>query len=408
MAFSMHSHSGEFCPGHAKDNLEDVILTAIARGFQTFALTEHMPRTSDSDLYPEEISAGHTISLLQPRHDAFIEKALSLRAKYSSQIHLLIGFEAEWIRPSYSTLISTLSSSPSVDFFIGSVHHVHEIPIDYDKAIYAKAVAASSGSEEKLFEDYFDSQFEMLNATKPKVVGHFDLIRLLAEEPDKDLSSFPAIWKKVVRNLKIVVELGALLEVNSSALRKGLSEPYPRAEICREYLKAGGKLALSDDSHGIEQVGTNYTRVLEFLDGLGVEDVWTLESVDGKVKEKVVKILDVKASFKAQNLPHERHFKNAAAVDQYRQVKSLAIRFSFRNSSIFLHVVDVKSGLVVVKERITAFNRTGHDGISNGQFQWEPISALPSWVFMSLVNELVDTVDYGYRVVIGDSNYSGD
>jgi histidinol-phosphatase (PHP family) len=55
MAFSMHSHSGQFCPGHAADTLEEVILTAIAKGMQTFALTEHMPRDSDSDLYPEEV-----------------------------------------------------------------------------------------------------------------------------------------------------------------------------------------------------------------------------------------------------------------------------------------------------------------------------------------------------------------
>lgn len=51
----MHSHSGQFCPGHAADTLEEVILTAIAKGMQTFALTEHMPRDSDSDLYPEEV-----------------------------------------------------------------------------------------------------------------------------------------------------------------------------------------------------------------------------------------------------------------------------------------------------------------------------------------------------------------
>ena len=68
-----------------------------------------------------------------------------------------------------------------MDFFIGSVHHVHEIPIDYDAAFYSKAKAVAGG-EVKLFEDYFDSQFEMLKALRPKVVGHFDLIRLLSEQ----------------------------------------------------------------------------------------------------------------------------------------------------------------------------------------------------------------------------------
>jgi histidinol-phosphatase (PHP family) len=55
MAFSMHSHSGQFCPGHAKDSLEEVIQRAIQLNMQLFALTEHMPRDQDKDLYPEEV-----------------------------------------------------------------------------------------------------------------------------------------------------------------------------------------------------------------------------------------------------------------------------------------------------------------------------------------------------------------
>ena len=62
---SHHSHSGgsnsqftadlvEFCT-HAVDTLEDVILEAIRKGFDTFALTEHMPRDVPEDLYPEEV-----------------------------------------------------------------------------------------------------------------------------------------------------------------------------------------------------------------------------------------------------------------------------------------------------------------------------------------------------------------
>ena len=55
MAFTMHSHSGQFCPGHAKDQLEDIIKHAISLGYTTIGLTEHMPRTSLEDLYPEEV-----------------------------------------------------------------------------------------------------------------------------------------------------------------------------------------------------------------------------------------------------------------------------------------------------------------------------------------------------------------
>ena len=55
MAFTMHSHSGQFCPGHAKDQLEVIIQHAISQGYKTIGLTEHMPRYEQSDLYPEEV-----------------------------------------------------------------------------------------------------------------------------------------------------------------------------------------------------------------------------------------------------------------------------------------------------------------------------------------------------------------
>lgn len=59
MAFTMHSHSGQFCPGHAVDELEDIIKHAISVGYKTIGLTEHMPRYDEQDLYPEEVCYTH-------------------------------------------------------------------------------------------------------------------------------------------------------------------------------------------------------------------------------------------------------------------------------------------------------------------------------------------------------------
>ena len=170
--------------------------------------------------------------MLRPRHEAYVIEALRLQKKYQGKIEILIGFEGEWIRPSYVSLTKELASNPAIDYFIGSVHHVHEIPIDYDKALYVKARDVAGGTDERLFEDYFDAQFEMLGELTPRLVGHFDLIRLLSDEPNRDLKTMGGVWKKVLRNLERVVQLEALLEINSSALRKGLNEPYPTRSIC--------------------------------------------------------------------------------------------------------------------------------------------------------------------------------
>lgn len=128
----------------------------------------------------------------------------------------------------------------------------------------------------------------MLEELEPKVVGHFDLIRLLASNPNADLKTMGGgvVWEKVMRNLERVKEQGGLMEINSAGLRKGLKEPYPEKAICEAWKGKGGRFTLSDDSHGIEQVGSNYLRMFEFLKDLGVEEVWTFESREVERLEK--------------------------------------------------------------------------------------------------------------------------
>lgn len=163
----------------------------------------------------------------------FHEEASRLKAMYRKQINILIGFETEWIRPSSLELINSMRSSYDWDLFVGSVHHVHTIPIDFDRSLYEKARIAAGGTDEKLFADYFDSQLEMLQALLPPVVGHFDLIRLHSDEPNASMSRFSSVWSRVYRNLSFIRSYGGILEVNSSALRKGMNEPYPAVDICK-------------------------------------------------------------------------------------------------------------------------------------------------------------------------------
>lgn len=138
---------------------------------------------------------------------------------------------------------------------------------------------ACGGTEEGLYRVYYDDQMEMLEGLRPKVVGHFDLVRLLSEQPGRKMRGWGTgeVWEKVVRNLHFIQGYGGLLECNTSALRKGLLEPYPAKEIAEEWLRIGGRFTFSDDSHGIGQVATNYIRGLDYLESLGVTELWTLE-----------------------------------------------------------------------------------------------------------------------------------
>ena len=181
-----------------------------------------------------QIEAGDTVAGMIANEAAYYQEATRLREKYSSQIQLVIGFETEWIRPAVSkALVEESLARIPFEFFIGSVHHMHTYPIDYDRPLYEKARQVAGGSDPRLFEDYFDAQLDMLHQLRPLVVGHFDLIRLKSDDPDASFSAWPGVWQRVLRNLDFVASYGGILEINTAALRKGMSEPYPQAEICR-------------------------------------------------------------------------------------------------------------------------------------------------------------------------------
>ena len=180
-----------------------------------------------------QIRLSHTAATLATQFDDYFREAQRLQKAFASAINLLIGVEIDWIRPSSLGEIQGLLGKYPFNLFIGSVHHVHTIPIDYDKSMYLKARQKSGGTDEKLAADYFDLQYDMLKALKPPVVGHFDLIRLLSDDPETSFVQWTDVWQKILRNLDFVAEYGGVVELNSAGLRKGMREPYPKAEICK-------------------------------------------------------------------------------------------------------------------------------------------------------------------------------
>lgn len=232
MPYSHHSHSGQFCPGHAVDSLEEIVRHAITKKFKVFALTEHMPR-HERDLYPEEIETGWTLQKHFDNEASYFSEAQSLRRKYQSQIEILVGFESEWCGTHSLELIERSLQTYPYDFFMGSLHHVQGVPIDYDHSSYSRVRDQVGGTDQSLFSEYYDEQLTMLQTLQPPVVGHFDLIRLLSSEPDVDWTNMPEIWSKILRNLNFVTSYGGLLEINTAAWRKGMKEPYPSSKVCR-------------------------------------------------------------------------------------------------------------------------------------------------------------------------------
>ncbi|GAA5957453.1 hypothetical protein JCM3765_001146 [Sporobolomyces pararoseus] len=287
MTISHHSHSGEFCL-HAKGTLVEVVEEAIRKGFTTFGLSEHIPRYKLQHFYPEE--AHLTVQDLKDTFSNYLIEANRLKTLYRNEIKLLVGLETEFIdQDSLSKLEKLLEiHSKDLDYIVGSVHHCDELPIDFDKEGFDKVLSLQSTPSslsrfEKVFEKYFDNQYELIKRLKPEVIGHFDLVRLYYPELNFK-QEFPKVWEKIERNIEIAIEYGALFELNASAFRKGWKTGYPGIDVFDAILERGGRFTLSDDSHGPQAVGLHYDLAYRYLKDRNVQQLWQL-STTGERRE---------------------------------------------------------------------------------------------------------------------------
>lgn len=193
-----------------------------------------LKRANPGETY--QVVARQTTFDLFQAFASYYNTALLLRGKYQHQIHLLVGVEAEYIRPSSIGIMRELQELYRFDFVLGSVHHVNAIPIDFSKELWQRARQSigPDARDDQLVELYFDTQLEMLRQLRPAVVGHFDLIRLMATDDGvRAVADYgEAVWNKALRNLEFIKSYNGLVELNSASLRKGWDTPYPGRDIC--------------------------------------------------------------------------------------------------------------------------------------------------------------------------------
>lgn len=335
--YSHHSHSGDYV-AHGVDPLEDIVAKAIEMGFDTYCLTEHIPRVNAEYLYPEERQEGlspspnmngASLEVLKQKFLDFLEHARRIKKRYegdSCRTKFLVGCELECCDIEHIEYGKYLMQkySDDIKFGVGSIHHIRGIPIDFSPHKWNEALQSCDDNFVVFLTSYFEIQYTMIRQLKPLIVGHFDLYKLLAPpdmfvnpqtgdcamSPTTEfvpltsidiLETFPDLKELVIRNLKAIDEYGGAIEINTSALRKGLPEPYPGREICdlvKSYCSA--RFVLSDDAHAVSHVGTCYKQALDYIvNVIKLQQLYYLsEQPDGSVQFKTISIEDLqKAPF---------------------------------------------------------------------------------------------------------------
>ena len=285
---SLHGgHSGEFCD-HATGTLREVLDAAVEYGYETFGVTEHAPRYEERYLYDTERERGWTIFKIIADFHAYALASATLAAEYADRLTVLRGFEIEVIPANYQQVMQDLRRKYAFDYVVGSVHFLHDLPIDGPRAQFDQVLELEGGLE-RTAKRYYERVAEMVTALRPEVVGHLDLIRRNA--PSNEAVETPVIKRAALEALAAIRDCGGILDVNTAGYRKGLGSPYPAPWLVHEATARGVGLCFGDDSHGPEQVGAGVEMARDYLIELGVQEVTVLRKVGGEVRKEQVSLM---------------------------------------------------------------------------------------------------------------------
>lgn len=259
-------HTGDLC-AHAEDTKEAIIQSYIAKGFEQFALTEHVPPPDDSLLYEDEIARGLNAAALEKQFaDYFFTAVPHFRKTYGQQAEILFGFETEFHSADPLGRVSELITRYNPDLIVASVHHVKNLAYDIKKAEFDLTVQAVGGLS-AFYQLYFDHQLDLakhLLDTAPNipfVIGHIDLPKIFAG-PILESTSY---WPLLERNIDFFAANKLPIEINTHAFKRSLGEPYPSEVIIKCIAQRGGVITLGDDSHRISEVGHFWKETAEIV-----------------------------------------------------------------------------------------------------------------------------------------------
>jgi histidinol-phosphatase (PHP family) len=299
---SLHGgHSGEFCD-HADGTLRELLEAAAQAGYTTFGVSEHVPRHAEWFLYNEEKARGWTLQRTIDNFEQYQRVLTPLAKEFSDRLVVLRGFEAEVVpTDSYVQLMRRYRSrrqadgTPVFDYFVGSVHYVKERIIDGSPELFAQATEALGGLE-RLSILYYETLGEMVEALRPDVVGHFDLIKRNVALAGLNLADTTTdrVRAAAVRALESVRANNAILDLNTAGWRKGLGEPYPAPWLVRQAAEMGIGFCFGDDSHRVSDVGAGLEEARNYLLSHSVQTITILtregDPVTGTLVRKIVSL----------------------------------------------------------------------------------------------------------------------
>lgn len=248
-----HLHSTH--SGDSDTPMEEMILQGISQGLATMCFTEHM----DID-YPDSPEMPGSVFLLNT--DSYLYDLARLKEKYRDRLRLLFGVELG-LQPEIMRQNAVYAKSYEFDFIIGSSHVCHGKDPYYPDFFQGR-------TEEEAYREYFESIWENIKKFSSfDVYGHLDYVVRYGPNMDRDYSyeKYRDIFDEI---LKLLIENGKGIELNTGGIKKGMKDFHPCADVLKRYRELGGEIiTVGSDSHDALHIADSFGRAAEVLKECG-------------------------------------------------------------------------------------------------------------------------------------------
>ncbi|ERJ11941.1 histidinol-phosphatase HisJ family protein [Haloplasma contractile] len=261
-----HVHSN-YSPD-SNTSMEQMIDRCKTLGGKGIMFTDHV----DYD-YPDPLFKDHEIN-----YNKYTEQIKSLKEQHNIDIQM--GVEIGYQNHLNDKLNQFLKKHP-FDFVICSLHMCNKL--DFYNGDFFKNKTKK------------DSYMEYLQAVKKAVLmydnydvyGHLDYLVRYApyKRNELEIEEFREAFDEI---LKLIIEKGKGIEINTSGIRYGLDAMHPNRSIIKRYRKLGGEIiTIGSDAHIATDLYSNFDDAIELLKELGFKAV-------AQFKNRKVSFVDLK------------------------------------------------------------------------------------------------------------------
>ena len=240
----------------SKTPMENIVKSAIEKNLRTICITDHVDFEATSD----------KIDLMFRPTDYFRDTK-RVKYKYRDTIEILAGVEIG-MQPGLESRYEQFVQAHDFDFVIMSLHTINRKDIFHD---YSSTELSSS----EIISRYYDEMLYCVNSYDNfDVLGHIDYIDRYIDQ-NEILDKYDLYMGKIESILKVVIDKGKGIELNTGGLRYRLEQVHPKPSILKLYKDLGGDvITFGSDAHVADHVGYEYRSSERLLREMGFKYIY--------------------------------------------------------------------------------------------------------------------------------------